>query len=96
MSNKEQCAKVLDISIEELVKNEENSELKNLILKDLLKLANEANLNGLEKIKYLIITFEGFTVNNRCMTPTMKIVIKKVEIRFQARIDEIYKSISMK
>ena len=90
------CAEALDISVEELVKNEENSDLKNLILKDLLKLAIEANLNGLEKIKYLIITFEGFTVNNRCMTPTMKIVRKKVEIRFQTRIDEIYKSIPMK
>jgi len=90
------CAEALDITEEELVKNEENLELKNLILKDLLKLAIESNLNGLEKIKFAIITFEGFTINNNCMTPTMKIVRKKVEIKFKTRIDDLYKSISMK
>ena len=90
------CADALDISVEDLTKNEESLELKNLILKDLLKLAIEASFNGLEKIKYAIITFEGFTVNNNCMTPTMKIIRKNVELRFKTNIDEIYKSISIK
>ena len=90
------CAEALDISVEDLTKNEESLELKNLILKDLLKLAIEASFNGLEKIKYAIITFEGFTVNNNCMTPTMKIIRKNVELRFKTNIDEIYKSISIK
>ena len=52
--------------------------------------------NGLEKVKYVIITFEGFTVDNTCMTPTMKIVRKKVELRFKTRIDDLYSSISVK
>ena len=90
------CADALDISVEDLTKNEESLELKNLILKDLLKLAIEASFNGLEKIKYAIITFEGFTVNNNCMTPTMKIIRKNVELRYKTNIDEIYKSISIK
>ena len=86
----------MDISIEELVKNEENPELKKLLINDLLKLAIEANFNGLEKVKYALITFEGFTVENSCMTPTMKIVRKKVELKFKERIDKLYKSIPFK
>ena len=92
--DKKHCAEAMDISVEELIKNEENPELKKLLITELLKLAKEANFNGLEKVKYVLITFEGFTVENNCMTPTMKIVRKKVELRFKERLDEIYKSIS--
>lgn len=94
--DQKRCAGALNIPVEELVKNEENPALKNLIIDDLLKLADEANFNGLEKVKYAILTFEGFTVENSCMTPTMKIVRKKVELRFKERIDKLYESISIK
>ena len=90
---KKHCSEALDIPVDELIKDEENSKLKNLIINDLLKIAEEANFNGLEKVKYLIITFEGFNVANECMTPTMKIVRKKVEIRFKERINNLYNSI---
>ena len=94
--DKQHCARELDITEEELIKDEENPKLKKIILNDLDRLAIEANFNGLEKVKYVIITFEGFTVENSCMTPTMKIVRKKVELRFKERIDELYESISFK
>ena len=81
------------ISIDELSKDEENPKLKEIIRKDLERYALEAKFNGLEKVKYMILTFEGFTVNNGCMTPTMKIVRKKVELRFKERINKIYKEI---
>ncbi len=93
---KKHCAEAMNISVEELSKNEENEELKKLIINDLLKLALQANFNGLEKVKYVMITFEGFTVGNSCMTPTMKIVRKKVELKFKERIDALYKSIPKK
>lgn len=87
------CAEAFGISEEELEKDEENPKLKEFIRKDLEKYASEAKFNGLEKIKYMIITFEGFTVNNQCMTPTMKFVRKKIEIKFKDRIDRLYKEI---
>ena len=93
---KKHCAEAMNICVEELSKNEENEELKKLIINDLLKLALQANFNGLEKVKYVLITFEGFTVGNSCMTPTMKIVRKKVELKFKERIDALYKSIPKK
>ena len=87
------CAEDLGISVEELSKDEENPKLKELIRKNLEKYAFEAKFNGLEKIKYMILTFEGFTVNNSCMTPTMKVVRKKVELKFKERLDKMYKEI---
>ena len=93
MPDKKHCAEALGISVSELVKNEENPKLKEIIVKDLEKLAKEANFNGLEKVKYVVLTFEGFTIENSCMSPTMKIVRKKVELKFKNRIDELYKSI---
>ena len=89
----ERCAQDLGVSVEELNKDEENPKLKELIRKSLEENASEAKLNGLEKVKYMLLTFEGFTVNNGCMTPTMKIIRKKVELKFKERIDRIYKEI---
>ena len=88
--DKQHCARELDITEEELIKDEENPKLKKLILNDLDRLAIEANFNGLEKVKFILLTFEGFTIQNECMTPTMKIVRKKVEIRFKNRIEKLF------
>ena len=88
--DKQHCARELDITEEELIKDEENPKLKKLILNDLDRLAIDANFNGLEKVKFILLTFEGFTIQNECMTPTMKIVRKKVEIRFKNRIEKLF------
>ena len=89
----DRCARDLGTSVEELNKDEENPKIKELIRKDLEKIAIEAKFNGLEKVKYMVLTFEGFTVNNGCMTPTMKIIRKKAELLFKDRINKIYKEI---
>ena len=88
--DKAHCARELEISEEELIKDEENPKLKKIILNDLDRLAIDANFNGLEKVKFILLTFEGFTIQNECMTPTMKIVRKKVEIRYKNRIEKLF------
>ena len=93
---KKKCAEALGISIDELVKDEDNPNLIDLIVKDFLRLSEEANFNGLERAKYVILNYEGFTIENGCLTPTMKIVRKKVEIKLKNRIDKLYSSISIK
>ncbi len=93
--NKKHCAEALGKNEKEFDIVEEDEKLKELIVEDLDKLAKEAEFNGLEKVKYLLLTKEGFTVENGCMTPTMKIVRKKVEIRFKERIDKLYGSIKI-
>jgi long-chain acyl-CoA synthetase len=92
--DKKECAKALDMSIEDLEKDEENPKLIELFVKDFERLALEAAFNGLEKAKFVLIFFEGFTIDNNCLTPTMKIVRKKVELTLKERIDKIYENIS--
>ena len=91
--DQKKSAQTLGISVEELIKNEENPKLIELIINDFKKLAEDANFNGLEKVKYILIDFEGFNIENNCLTPTMKIIRKKVEIKFKERIDKLYQSI---
>ena len=93
---KKKCAEALGISIDELVKDEDNPNLIDLIVKDFLRLSEEANFNGLERAKYVILDYEGFTIENGCLTPTMKIVRKKVEIKLKNRIDKLYEKILKK
>ena len=57
-------------------------------------MALEATFNGLEKVKFVLVFFEGFTIDNNCLTPTMKIVRKKVELTLKERIDKLYENIS--
>ena len=94
--DKKKCAEDLGITIEELIKDEENEKLIELIIKDFEKLAEEANFNGLEKARYILLNYEGFSIENNCLTPTMKIVRKKVEIKLKERIDKLYDKISQK
>jgi long-chain acyl-CoA synthetase len=94
--DKKKCAEDLGITIEELIKDEENEKLIELIIKDFEKLAEEANFNGLEKARYILLNYEGFSIENNCLTPTMKIVRKKVEIKLKERIDKLYDKITQK
>ena len=95
--DKIKCAEILGINVEELLnKGENNPQLIDMIVKDFGRLAKEANFNGLEKLNYILLDYEGFTIENNCLTPTMKIIRKKVEIKFKERIDNLYEFISKK
>ena len=92
--DKKKCAEALNISVEDLVKDNENEKLKELFIDDFNKLATEAEFNGLEKVKYILIDFDEFTNSNNLLTPTMKIIRKNVEIKYKERIDNLYEKIS--
>ena len=94
--DKKKCAEALNTSIDDLVKDTENKKLLELIINDFNKLAVDAEFNGLEKVKYILVDFDEFTNNNNCLTPTMKIIRKNVEIKFKERIDKLYEEISKK
>ena len=79
-----------------LLSDNQNEKLINLIVSDFLKLATEAEFNGLERAKYILIDFEEFTNQNNCLTPTMKIIRKNVEIKYKERIDNLYEKIALK
>ena len=94
--DKKKCAEELNMSIEDLVKDNKNEALINLIVKDFENLAREAEFNGLERLKYIIIDFDEFTNNNNCLTPTMKIIRKNVEKKYKERINDLYDLIDKK
>ena len=94
--DKKKCAEELNMSIEDLVKDNKNEALINIIVKDFENLAREAEFNGLERLKYIIIDFDEFTNNNNCLTPTMKIIRKNVEKKYKERIDDLYDLIDKK
>ena len=86
----------MEVEESEIKKMENDKKLKDLIVNDLDEIAKEANFNSLEKVKYIIIDFEGFTIENECLTPTLKVVRKKVETYFKEKIDALYKTIPIK
>ena len=95
--NIKNCAREnLNVSEEEIEKMKKDDKLIKLFVDDLDKIAQDNAFNGLEKVKYIFLDFEGFTIQNECMTPTMKIVRKKVENKFKNDIEELYKNIPMK
>ena len=56
-------------------------EFKKLIMDDMLRLAKENKLSGLEKPKEIFLTLDAFTIENEILTPTFKLkrnVAKKV------------------
>ena len=56
--DKKKCAEALNISIDDLVKDTENKKLHELIINDFNKLAVDAEFNGLEKVKYILVDFD--------------------------------------
>jgi long-chain acyl-CoA synthetase len=66
-------------------------EVKAEIKRDLDNLASANNFNSLEKIPQFIITNREFTIENSCLTPTMKLVRRKIQELFKDEIDSLYK-----
>ena len=75
------------LSLEELPENEE---LRKEIMEDLNSRAKEAKFNGLEKIKKLYIHPEQFTVENKLLTPTLKLVRNEARKFFEEQIEAMY------
>ena len=92
--NKKECASFLGEEKVDIDKIKKDERLIKEIRRDFERLAKEANFNSLEKVVYFIISNEDFTVENECMTPTMKMVRNKIEKKFKNEINDLYNSIS--
>lgn len=68
----------------------ENEELFKEIKRSLDDIANQNKFNSLEKVHKIIISKEEFTIENELLTPTAKVVRRKIEIKFKEQIDKIY------
>lgn len=89
--NKKDCCEFLHMTHDDPIEKIYNSpELEEEIRNDLLKMAEEAQFNSLEKVRYFILTQEEFSVDNGCLTPTLKPVRKKIEPRYKDQIEALY------
>jgi long-chain acyl-CoA synthetase len=59
-------------------------------VKDLQRLAKENNLNGLERVNNVLLNDIDFTIDNGCVTPTLKIVRRKVIELLKDKIEQVY------
>lgn len=91
--NKKSCCEFLNIPKGDPIDPIFTShELKEEIIVDLENLAKQVNFNSLEKVKFFIYSDEEFSVDNDCMTPTLKLVRKKIEEKYKAKIDALYET----
>jgi long-chain acyl-CoA synthetase len=65
-------------------------ELLDEIKRDLDNLAKENSLNSLEKINSFVLSSKEFTIENGCITPTLKLVRRKIEEEFIDDINKLY------
>lgn len=75
---------------EDVKKFYDDKDLHAEIKKEFDELAKANKLNSLEKPQKFIITQTDFTIDNELLTPTMKLVRKKIEKFFEKEIDSIY------
>ena len=68
----------------------EDKEVHEAIKADLDSLAKEFSFNSLEKIPKFVLSSKEFTINNGCLTPTFKLVRRKVAEEFKEEINKLY------
>ena len=60
------------------------------VKRDLDDLAKINNFNSLEKIPMFALIQGEFNIDNGCLTPTLKLVRRKVEVMYADEIDRLY------
>ena len=76
-----------DKEYEELIKTED---FKKAIQGEIMKIKKDYNFNSLEVPKQLVCVSEELTVENDCLTPTLKLKRNETKQRFIAEIREMY------
>ncbi|CAD2105621.1 acyl-CoA synthetase, putative [Plasmodium vinckei lentum] len=79
----------IDLPYEELLKNET---IKKLISDEIMSASKTYKLNGIEKIRLFHLTHIPFSVENKQLTPTHKIVRNVILESYKTIIDELYAS----
>ena len=68
----------------------EEASLKDMVHKDLLRLAKKNSLNSLEKPKQLKLLKDPFSQENNLITPTMKLKRNVAKVYFKDAIEHLY------
>jgi len=67
-----------------------NPVITKAVLADLVRLAGENKLSGLEKIKQILLLEDPFTIESDLLTPTMKIKRHVAKKMFEKELADLY------
>lgn len=67
--------------------------VKKVILDSILQLGKKAGLKSFEQVKDILLLDDLWTIENELLTPTLKVKRPVLRKKFQATIDEMYKSL---
>jgi long-chain acyl-CoA synthetase len=81
------------ISTAEISSVYQDPKIQRTLLKELDQLAQRRKLQGFEKIRGIHIASDPFTVENKLLTPTMKLKRSDAAKAFRKEIDELYKNV---
>ena len=81
---------VIKDSKEDLEPHLKNADLHKAVKENFDSIAKENKFSSLEKPGKYILSLKEFSVQNDLLTPTMKLVRKKIQVFFQKEIDEAY------
>lgn len=79
---------IKDLSIQSLCKRED---VKNLIYRDLVQTGTSAKLSGFQLPRQLYLEPEQWTVENECLTPSMKVKRQNLHEKYSEVIEQLYK-----
>lgn len=80
-------------SFEQLCANEKANKV---VFDDLYNVWKDKKLNGIERISGLLLEPKPFTVEDKLMTPTMKLQRNNLEKYYLSKIEELYNTIQKK
>lgn len=92
-------ANVADLLFENGIISEKNESIEPHLQNEVLlkafkesfsKIGDENGFISIEKLSKFILTTEEFSINNGLLTPTMKLIRKKIELHFIDQINKIY------
>jgi len=80
--------------IENIEDNFNDPEFVQEVKEDFEKLAKQGNLNSLERIKGFILSKREFTIQNGCLTATLKLARNVIVKEFEKEIEESYSKLA--
>jgi len=87
---------LLKDSKEDIEPHLNNKKLVEAVQKNLEEIAKQNKFNSLERPGGLILTTEEFSIQNWLLTPTLKLVRKKIETQYKEKINEAYNNMTIK
>uniref|UniRef100_A0A8C3S738 Arachidonate--CoA ligase n=1 Tax=Chelydra serpentina TaxID=8475 RepID=A0A8C3S738_CHESE len=72
-----------------------NTELKQAIMEDMVRLGKEGGLHSFEQVKAIYIHSDMFSIQNGLLTPTLKARRRELRDYFKKQIEELYSSVSI-